>query len=457
MVNVVGPRCPCGTRPTFGVAGDKKPTACSKCMVSGMVDIRTKKCRCGERQPTFGLVGDKPTHCMACKELGMINVKAKRCPCGTVPVFGFDGDKTPTCCASCKKEGMTDIMSNMCQCKKNATFGLEGDTRASCCASCKQDGMIDMKSNRCECGVVPCFGFEGDRRAICCKQCKKEGMIDIKNNRCPCLKQPAFGFEGGNTPTCCYDCKQPGMIDIRSRKCACGKVCNFGFEGDKVPLHCAVCKELEMVDIRCPKCESEWCDSYARYKHDGRHYCLECILRVDPMSDKLTTYVRKEIYVLAELQRRVPELFDSKITWDCPISGGCSKRRPDLCCDWGEYVLIVELDEFGHEHYCAKGEMKRLNEIWSDLDCRPMGVVRLNPDEYVDSGGETVKGMFRCYRLNTGERRLKGRGGEFEKRMNLLEATVRRFIEEKNEEIEYLYYTNSEGMNGDYTLANEDE
>ena len=59
--------CPCGTSPNFGFEGDARPTACSKCKKSGMVNV----------------------------------VVTRKCPCGIIPSFGFESDARPTACSKC--------------------------------------------------------------------------------------------------------------------------------------------------------------------------------------------------------------------------------------------------------------------------------------------------------------------------------------------------------------------
>ena len=89
--------------------------------------------------------------------------------------------------------------------------------------------------------------------------------------------------------------------------------------------------------------------------------------------------VRKEQYVLAEFQRLVPSLSGSPVTWDCPVPGGCSLKRPDLLYDLGEYYLQLEVDEDGHEEYSCADEDTRLEIVAADLG-KPGYVFRIDPD-----------------------------------------------------------------------------
>jgi hypothetical protein len=75
---------------------------------------------------------------------------------------------------------------------------------------------------------------------------------------------------------------------------------------------------------------------------------------------------------------------------DKVISGGCSKRRPDLMLDLGYEVIIVEVDENQHIDYDCSCENKRIMELSKDVGHRPIVFIRFNPDDYVDENGENI-------------------------------------------------------------------
>jgi len=64
------------------------------------------------------------------------------------------------------------------------------------------------------------------------------------------------------------------------------------------------------------------------------------------------------------------------------ITGGCSRRRPDLLLDLIDQVLIVEIDENQHVDYDCSCENKRIMELSQDLAHRPIVFIRFNPDDY---------------------------------------------------------------------------
>ena len=64
----------------------------------------------------------------------------------------------------------------------------------------------------------------------------------------------------------------------------------------------------------------------------GAPLCYMCLGSLYP--DKVTLKVRREQLLLAELDRRVPELGEYLLTQDCAIPGGCSRKRPDILYDF---------------------------------------------------------------------------------------------------------------------------
>jgi hypothetical protein len=85
--------------------------------------------------------------------------------------------------------------------------------------------------------------------------------------------------------------------------------------------------------------------------------------------------------VLAELERRCPDIFEraNRCTWDCPVEGGCSLKRPDLLLDFGLWMVDVEVDEQYHEDRRCWDEESRLNVIAADVQV-PLAVLRLKVD-----------------------------------------------------------------------------
>ena len=109
--------------------------------------------------------------------------------------------------------------------------------------------------------------------------------------------------------------------------------------------------------------------------------------------EKAKLKVRKEHYVLCELERIVPELSAFQSIWDCPVPGGCSLKRPDKLYVMADRYLQIEVDEWSHADYACLDEDARLEIIAADVGL-PGLVLRLDPDE---------PQCFRRKRLNNGE------------------------------------------------------
>jgi hypothetical protein len=98
--------------------------------------------------------------------------------------------------------------------------------------------------------------------------------------------------------------------------------------------------------------------------------------------DKARLKVRREHYILAEVNRRLPELAGKshEFVWDCRVPGGCSLKRPDMIFVFEDRYIQIEVDECGHTEYACCDEDARLEIIAADVGL-PGLVLRMNPDE----------------------------------------------------------------------------
>ena len=326
-------------------------------------------------------------------------LKIKKCKedgCSKHPVFGNEGEKAQYC-SKHKKSGMVNVVSKQCKedgCSTRSTFGNEGE-KAQYCGKHKKPGMIDLKNKRCKedgCCKQPNFGNEGEKAQYCGKH-KKSGMIDLKNKRCKedgCSKQPTFGNEG-EKPQYCGNHKKPGMIDLTHKRCkedGCSTRPNFGNEGGKAQ-YCVTHKKPGMIDVHNKQCKTPMCDVQANRKYDG--YCCRCYIYTYPDAKLSRNYKTKEQSVVDYIQEIFPNL---EWVHDRIISGGCSRRRPDVLLEFEDKVLIIEIDEDQHSGYNC--ENKRLMEISQDLGHRPCIFIRFNPDKYIKNN----KVIASCWKVN---------------------------------------------------------
>jgi hypothetical protein len=198
-----------------------------------------------------------------------------------------------------------------------------------------------------------------------------------------CKKRPNFNKEGETTPLYCSAHKKEGMVDVKHKKTCleCKKQPYFNKAGETTALYCAVHKKEGMVDVRNKTCKSEWCSTFVKKKYDG--YCLFCYMNLFPDKPVSLNYKTKEYSVVDYIKTKFPSL-----NWiaDKIISGGCSKRRPDLLLDLFYQIIIIEVDESQHIDYDCSCQNKRIMELSQDLGHRPIIFIRFNPDDYEKDG-----------------------------------------------------------------------
>ena len=190
-----------------------------------------------------------------------------------------------------------------------------------------------------------------------------------------------------------------------------------------------------MVDKIHPKCSSTWCDTRVKEKYDG--YCLFCYMNLFPDKPVSRNYKTKQFAVENYITTKFPD-----VTWikDKQVFGGCSKRRPDLLLDMGEYVIVVEIDE--DQHVDTSCENKRTCQLFEDNGHRPMYLIRFNPDGYTDSDGIKIHS---CWGYDSSGRSIikKSYTKKWESRLHTLGDEIKRCISERPEreiDIVYLFY-----------------
>ena len=422
-------KCFCGKfRPYFGYFGDKNARHCSKCKKEGMINIKSKTCFCGMHSPYFGYLNDKrPGYCSECKKNGMQNIVNKKCFCNRHQAsFGYPNDKTPGYCSKCKKDGMVNIKNKKCFCGMHyPIYGYPNDKTPGYCSKCKKDGMKNIRNKKCFCRMhYPIYGYPNDKTAGYCSKCKKDGMQNITSKKCFCgMHYPSFGYSSDKTARYCSECKKDGMEIIRGKKCPCGTFPSFGYQSDKTPRYCLQCKKEGMVDIKHKKCKTPLCDVATSNKM-YRGYCSRCFYYTFP-NEKLTrNYKVKENMVSEYIEQEFPQY-----SWkfDRRVQDGCSKKRPDVYCDFGKHILVQETDENKHSGYNC--ENKRMMQISKDFGHRPVVFIRFNPDSYFDkTTGKKKKSCF-VVKKKTGKLEIRNKK-EWKHRLDVLKETIAKYAEE---------------------------
>ena len=450
--------------PHYNYKGQKTPIYCSDCKKDDMIDVITKKCiECKEKVPSFNVEGKKEAlYCKDCKSDDMIDVKHKKCvTCKKkIPNFNVKG-KLPEYCGDCKTDEMVDVTwHNKCVVcnEKQPFFNFEGEKNGMYCGDCKKDNLTNVVSMKCvACKKKrPNFNFEGEHYGMYCGDCKKDGMIDVASTKCiECKKvQPSYNYDG-EIAKYCSKCKKEDMVDVTShKKCVVCKIknCFYNYK-DQPHEYCGTCKKDGMINVytlkcvhdsnvtknNCIKCNPKracqlcfitnvHCES--RFKP----YCFNCYCYMNPDTEIPRQFKIKEHHVRDYLKEEFKETITME--FDKKVEDGCSRRRPDVKIDFGEFVMIIEVDENRHANYSC--ENKRMMEIFRDCGSRNMVLIRFNPDSYKEKG-KTHKGAFEI----TEKGNLSVKKAEFQRRMWEMVVIIEKYkkIPPKKEiTVEQLFY-----------------
>ena len=143
-----------------------------------------------------------------------------------------------------------------------------------------------------------------------------------------------------------------------------------------------------MVDVLHKTCVL--CPTQVSNKH-YKGYCLRCFVHVFPNNQIVRNYKTKERTVVDFIKKSFPAIL---WTWDRRVVDGCSGAKPDLICDLGDQVVILEIDENQHGSYDCTCENKRIMKLSLDVGHRPLVLIRFNPDSYRTRDGVRHPGCF---------------------------------------------------------------
>lgn len=150
---------------------------------------------------------------------------------------------------------------------------------------------------------------------------------------------------------------------------------------------------------------------------------FNCLLREHPHSNTRVT-VSKEQFVLAEIQRQIPELEPYFITWDCALPGqDCTKKKPDMAWKIKDTLIHVEVDEGGEGH---EDDMERIVSIHAASNLLNHVLIRFNPDR-------TSEGKQPCLKrtqLRNGDKAYIRHLPEWNRRIPILVENVRSALNE---------------------------
>lgn len=432
---------------------------CKNHRKEGMVNAISRRCTgkdgdvaCTRLNPAFGLPGETPCRCQKHALAGMENLCSRRCegtledgtPCTSPnPSFGEAGARAGIRCGKHKAPHHVNIRTYPCQwvgedgtkCKaKQPRYNIPGQA-AQFCEKHATGWMVDVTRPRCEhtdaegrpCRGTPNYDMPGGGLGRWCEEHAPEEAIHRNAKRCegrkedgtPCEKVPYYDVEGGKGRFCADHCDRSTMRNVRSKtceattpdECPCDRRALWGEEGG-TPKFCREHKGPDMVLLQTPVCLL--CPTTATIPM-YKPYCYRCFCYMNPDSPVVRNFRTKERAVADYLQEWFPEV---TLVLDKPMDLGCSKYRPDVFVDMGEYTVVVETDEDQHRNYETTCETARLMTLFRDAMNRPMVVIRFNPDAYVGRDGKTVpscwgrdaRGLCKVVQPEDWEQRLEDLG-----------------------------------------------
>jgi hypothetical protein len=373
--------------------------------------------------------------------------------CFKYPTYNYHGEKKRLYCSSHKLEGMTDVKNKSCEyigCIKLPVFNYLNTQKYRFCSSHKLTGMVNIKDKTCQfdkCKKIPIFNYSHVNFAIYCNKHKLTHMVDVKNKKCEninCYIQPNYNYKNEIRARFCNLHKLENMVDVKNKSCEnkdCITIANFNYKGMKSKF-CNSHKLEDMINVNEKYCINSWCDNIRPRNKKFNNYCMRCFIYIFPDQPIAKNYKTKETSVAEFITTNFPNF-----TWnlDKKIVDGCSKRRPDLMCDLGYQVIIIEVDENQHTDYDCSCENKRIMQLSQDVGHRPIVFIRFNPDDYINSNNEKI---MSCWGITpkTGILKIKNnKNDEWNERLEILNLQILYWCNEENKtektiEIIQLFY-----------------
>lgn len=390
-----------------------------------------------KKRASFNLPTEiKARYCKDHKTGEMVNVNQKTCQedgCEKQPAFNYDGEKVGKYCSGHSKEGMVNVAYRNGKCKGEGCtktypiFNYKGEKKGIYCKEHALKGMVDIKNRSCEiegCDHQPRFNLPSIKKGRFCDEHKQEGMINVMSIKCEnvkCILRPSYNYPDKKTGRFCMEHCLEGMVDVISSRCKeddCNKQPCYNYSEYKYGLYCLSHAKLGMINVTGIKCLMENCNTIPYY-HNKKYkgYCTYCFVNLFPDEPTSRNYKTKEKTVVDFVKHEFP---DWTYVFDKKIKDGCSSRRPDIFVDFGEFVLIVEVDENQHQDYNC--ENKRIMELSQDVGHRSIILIKFNPDGYILED----KKIQSCWKLNSlGLCVIKdSKQKEWDHRLNVLKTTI---------------------------------
>ena len=263
-----------------------------------------------------------------------------------------------------------------------------------------------------------------------CKECSGSSMCEHNRQRWQCK-------ECGGSQICEHNRQRWQCI-----QCGGSQICEHNRQR-------SICKECGGSSI----CEHKRIRSTC-IQCEGSEICRICKSKIgNPKYDKLCVtcaiqegYTVKRNYKTKELSMVEFITQHTDVDWvnDKAYDLGCSNKRPDMVCDLGSHILIIECDENKHKHGDYSCENKRIMELSQDFSenniHRPIVVIRFNPDSYVDSNNQKIESCWKAGK--DGILRIKNKENWDLRLKELLDITHHYIANQPIKDVmfEYLFY-----------------
>ena len=352
---------------------------------------------------------------------GKDNYRCKLCKGSSI----CEHNKEKYICFECNGKGICEHNKQKRQCKLCIGASIcEHNKNKSNCKICKGSSICEHNKQKCRCRICnPSCICQHNILKCRCKICNPKLLCihTILKNQCIECNPTLLCFHSKRKPYCLL-CIGSQLCEHGKRKSRCYDCCGKD-----------LCKSCKLIN--------------PSKKYDG--HCLRCFIHLFPDKPVTRNYKTKE----SSVATFVTENF-SNFTWniDKTIQDGCSRRRPDLICDLGYQIIIVEIDENQHNKYDCSCENKRIMELSQDVGHRPIVFIRFNPDDYIDASNKNITS---CWGLTPKTGILKIRDikqTEWNNRLNTLKQQIEYWCNEDNKiektiEIIQLFYDEIDNNN----------
>ena len=288
---------------------------------------------------------------------------------------------------------------------------------------------------------------EHNRLRSYCRECGGGSICEHGKQKYYCKECGSSYCEHNREKHLCIQCGGSSICEHGKRKrqciqCGGSSICEHG----KRRSYCRECHgsgfcEHNRRRSRCVQCEGSAICRICKSKHGNRKYdklCVTCAIREGYAVKR--NYKTKELSMVEFITQHTDVDWINDKTYDL----GCSKKRPDMVCDLGGYILIIECDENKHKHGDYSCENKRIMELSRDFSenniHRPIVVIRFNPDTYIDSNNQKIESCWKAGK--DGILRIKNKE-HWDLRLNKLLDIIHHYLANKptkDVNFEYLFY-----------------